>query len=315
MVGIKDPQVETQRKSVSLKQALLERKIAQGREALSRCRLCGHFCGVNRLAGQRGFCEAGLKIRLYKYKIHFGEEPPISGHRGSGILFLSGCTMRCVYCQNFPMSHRREGVDIGPERLAHIMLQLQRWGVHNINLVTATHYIPQILEALELAYRQGLTLPIVYNTNGFESPEALELLEGIVDVYLPDMKYTRREYAKRYSSAPNYPAINRQAIREMYRQVGLLQRDSQGIAIKGLIVRHLLLPGFLSGTPKVLEFLAQDLSPEVHISLMSQYLPIWGARKFPELSRRITREEFELACEMLEAWGFHNGWIQTFEGN
>ncbi|MBC7187496.1 MAG: radical SAM protein [Calditrichaeota bacterium] len=291
----------------------LEERVLAAAVHLTQCRLCPCACGANRLAGETGFCGMGAEVVLYKPKVHLGEEPPISGTRGSGILFFSGCTMACVFCQNFPMSHWRTGHVLSPATLARAMLYLQRRGAHNINLVTATHFLPRVLEALYLAARQGLHLPIVYNTSGYESVETLRLLEGIVDVYLPDFKYADADLARRYSATPDYPGVCLAALREMYRQVGELQLDEEGIARRGLLVRHLVLPGALQNTERVLSTIARELSPSVHVSLMSQYLPIWGAPRFPELTRRVSEEEYHEALAMLERYGLENGWVQEFE--
>jgi putative pyruvate formate lyase activating enzyme len=247
---------------------------------------------------------------LYKLKLHLGEEPPISGTRGSGILFFSGCTMACAFCQNFPMSHWRVGRVVSAATLAKAMLFLQQRGAHNINLVTAAQFLPRVLEAIGLAAAQGLHLPLVYNSSGYESLEALRLLDGVVDVYLPDFKYADAALARRYSATPDYPVVCVQALREMYRQVGDLLVDDEGVALRGLLIRHLVLPGALDNTERVLATIAAELSPRVHLSLMSQYLPIWGAHRFPELRRRISPEEYQRALAAVEAAGLENGWVQ-----
>ncbi len=288
-------------------------RIRKAQKQLSACRLCPHACNVNRLRGEIGVCLATDRVRVYKYKQHFGEEPPISGIRGSGIIFFSGCTLRCVFCQNYPFSHWRRGHDISPVTLAKMFLLLQKLGVHNLNWVTPTHYLPQALEALGIAAEQGLRLPLVYNTNAFESREALELLDGLVDVYLPDFKYAFPEPARRYSKAKTYPRFAQAAIREMFRQVGFLQVDATGMAQKGLIVRHLVLPNQLENTFEVLRFLAEDISPHIHLSLMTQYLPIWGAKRYAEINRRITRTEYQIVSDWVEKFGFTNGWLQEWD--
>lgn len=291
----------------------LDRRIEKARRHLSSCRLCPRYCQVDRLNNKVGFCLATDKVRVYKYKQHFGEEPPISGSQGSGIIFFSGCTLGCYFCQNFPFSHNRLGRDISPFTLAKMMLVLQEQGAHNINWVTPTHFIPQILEALKIAIEMGMHLPIVYNTNGFDSPEALSLLEGIVDIYLPDFKYALSEPARKYSKASIYPGAAQAAIKEMFRQVGFLRVNEKGIASRGIIVRHLILPGQLDNTFEVLRFLAEEISPHIHLSLMTQYLPIWEARKFSEINRRISRQEYEIVFQWMKDFGFTNGWIQDFE--
>ena len=295
----------------------VEHKLARirfARSVLERemeaCNLCPRACNANRTAGPAGYCFLSSKAKIYRYKLHFGEEPPISGTRGSGIIFFSGCTMRCVFRQNYPMSHLRQGYEVTPEILARIMLQLQEYGAHNINLVTPGQFLPQILTALEIALEKGLHLPLVYNTNGYEKPETLRLLDGIIDVYLPDAKYASDALARRYSRCPNYVAYNHATLKEMFRQVGLLETGPDGLARCGLIVRHLVLPNQLENTRSVLKFIAEELSPEVSISLMTQYLPIWGAKKYPEINRRITPREMRQALDWLEEFGLEEGWYQ-----
>ena len=267
---------------------------------------------MNRLNGEVGFCKVKEKAVVYKYKLHHGEEPPISGRRGSGIIFFSGCTLGCVFCQNYPMSHWRRGREISIPQLAKIMLALQRSGAHNLNLVTASHFVPQILLALEAAIDEGFSLPIVYNSSGYETIETLELLDGVVDVYLPDMKYSQGKIAKKYSGARDYHEFNQAAVREMYRQVGDLILDENEIAVRGLIIRHLLLPNGLAGTEEIMRFIAEEVSVRIHISLMSQYLPIWGAKDYPEIRRRIEMREYEEALNILARYGLDNGWVQEF---
>ncbi len=290
--------------------ARIDRALEALQGSMASCSICPRNCGANRTLGEAGYCYLPDRVRVYKYKLHFGEEPPISGTRGSGIVFFAGCTMRCVFCQNYPMSHLRQGYEISQETLAKIFLQLQELGAHNINLVTPTQFLPQILAALRSAYQKGLRLPVVYNSNGYEKLDILRLLDGIVDVYLPDAKYASDAIARRYSKCPNYVAHNRAALKEMFRQAGLLQTDVKGIAKRGLIVRHLILPNNLDNTRKVLEFLARDLSPQISLSLMTQYLPIWGAPKYREINRRLNRTEFEEAMNLLDEFGFENGWFQ-----
>jgi putative pyruvate formate lyase activating enzyme len=277
---------------------------------LSKCDLCPNDCGVDRLAGQIGFCKAGAKARVASYNLHHGEEPAISGTNGSGTIFFSHCTMRCAYCQNWPISHKGNGIEYDAAGLAKIVLELQGRGAHNINFVTPTHYMPQILEALPIAIEGGFKIPIVYNTSGYEALPALKLLDGIVDVYLPDMRYADDEFAKKYSKARNYSAFNRAALKEMFRQVGLLRTNDEGIAEKGLIVRHLVLPEGISGTEEIMEFIAEELSSEVSISLMDQYFPTYKAIDYPEINRKITANEYQAAQDAMERHGLYEGWIQ-----
>jgi putative pyruvate formate lyase activating enzyme len=254
----------------------------------------------------------GYEPRVSSWSLHHGEEPPISGSGGSGTIFLSGCPMHCAFCQNYPISQLRHGQDMGVEELGEKMLELQRKGAHNINFVTPTHFAPQIVEALHIAADRGLRLPIVYNSSGYDDLHTLRLLDGIVDIYLPDMKYSDDAHAKLYSGATDYVSVNRRAVAEMFRQVGGLVLDSEGIATRGLIVRHLVLPGGISGTAEVLEYIA-GLSTSIGISLMSQYFPAHRAEEYGELQRKLTQQEYEQALEALDRCSFANGWIQPLD--
>jgi putative pyruvate formate lyase activating enzyme len=227
---------------------------------------------------------------------HHGEERPLSGTRGSGTIFFTWCNLRCVFCQNYEIAHLGEGREVSAEQLAGIMLQLQHWGCHNINLVTPSHVVAQILEALVLAAADGLRLPLVYNTSGYDSPEALALLDGVIDIYLPDMKYGDSAVARRHSKIPDYVEVNQAAVREMYRQVGELTLDEQGIARRGLLVRHLVLPGGLAGTEQILDFLSRELSPTVSVNVMGQYRPYFKAAQYPPLDRPLTVAELQAAA-------------------
>jgi putative pyruvate formate lyase activating enzyme len=268
---------------------------------LESCEVCPHRCGVNRLKGELGFCKTGKNAIVDSYFPHRGEEKPIRGYRGSGTVFFSYCNMRCVYCQNYQISQLGEGREVSPEELAEIFLELQAMGCHNLNLVTPSHVVPQILSALYLAVQKGFRLPIVYNTSSFDSLESLRLLEGIVDIYLADLKYADREIARRYSKVKNYPEVAMAAIREMHRQVGDLILDERGIAVRGLLVRHLVLPNGLAGTEKVAEFLG-SLSKKMAVNVMDQYYPSYMAWKYPELSRRITQREYHQALSSMEGF-------------
>ncbi len=291
----------------------LQNRIEAAYQLLESCRVCPRECGVNRLRNDRlGFCRSGLNPVVSSASPHHGEEPPLSGTSGSGTIFLTNCNLRCVYCQNYPISQLGNGAERTPGELACQMLWLQEQGCHNLNLVTPTHFMPQILKAIGIAKERGFHLPIVYNTSGYESIEALRLLDGIVDIYLPDMRYSDDPTARKYSVAPHYPEINRSAVREMYRQVGNLVLDENGIAKKGLIIRHLVLPNGLSGTDGIMKFLAEEVSRDVYISLMSQYFPAHKAHEFKELSRRITAGEYDEACKIMEKYGLENGWTQEF---
>jgi len=288
----------------------LLQRIREAYRRLAACDLCPHDCGVNRIRGERGICGAGLKPRIASANVHRGEEPPISGTRGSGTIFLTGCSLKCRFCQNFPISQLGNGEELTTAALAARLLKLQRQGVHNINFVTPTHFLPQILAGLWLAIPQGFRLPIVWNSSGYERPDALRLLEGVVAIYLPDMKYDDDGVAERLSSAPGYRGINRLAVGEMLRQVGHLRLDDDGVALQGLIIRHLVLPNGLAGSRETLAWIADNLGPETHISLMRQFFPAHRALKTAEIGRKITDAEYDDAADSLEEFGLENGWVQ-----
>jgi len=292
----------------------LVRRIKAGYARLACCDLCPHACGVNRLAGETGLCGGGRSPRIASASVHRGEEPPISGSRGSGTIFLSGCTLNCRFCQNFPISQLRNGSDLSTGLLADKMLGLQKKGAHNINFVTPSHFTPQILAALYLAIRKGFHLPIVWNTSGYERLDTLQLLDGIVDIYLPDMKYASNDQAELLSAAPGYPELNRAAVGEMLRQVGQLECDVDGIATRGVIVRHLVLPEGRAGSSETLAYIADRFGEETHIALMSQYFPAHLASETPGIGRRVTAEEYGEAVEALEECGLENGWVQDEPG-
>ena len=298
----------------AIPQTVLQERIAAAYRLLESCHVCPRECGVNRLKDDKiGFCRSGLNPVVSSASAHLGEEPPLSGTKGSGTIFLTNCTLRCVYCQNYPISHLGHGEEKTPGELACQMVWLREQGCHNLNLVTPTHFMPQILKALGIAKERGFDLPIVYNTNGYETLEALRILDGIVDIYLPDMRYSDEAVARKYSVAPYYPEINRAAVKEMFRQVGNLVVDEKGIAKKGLIIRHLVLSNGLSGTEEVMRFLAEEVSRDVYISLMAQYFPAYKAMEYKELSRRITHDEYEDARSIMEKYGLENGWMQENE--
>ena len=289
----------------------LQTRIEAAYALLESCRVCPRECGVNRLKnGKVGFCRSGLNAVVSSASPHHGEEPPISGSKGSGTIFFANCNLRCVYCQNYPISQMGTGGEKTPGELACQMVWLQEQGCHNLNLVTPTHFMPQFLKALGIARERGFNLPVVYNTSGYESLEALALLDGIVDIYMPDMRYSDDSAGIRYSAAAHYPGINRLAVKEMYRQVGNLVIGEDGLAKRGILIRHLVLPGGLSGTEGVMKFLAEEISKDVYISLMSQYFPAYKANGIEELSRRITEDEYEEACSIREKYGLENGWVQ-----
>jgi putative pyruvate formate lyase activating enzyme len=290
----------------------LARRAREARRRAAACNLCPRGCGVDRTAGEPGFCRAPADAVVASHNRHDGEEPPISGSRGSGTIFFGHCTMRCAFCQNFPISQKGVGERVGADGLARMMLDLQRRGCHNVNFVTPTHYVHEILAALDRAVGEGFRLPLVYNTSGFESLETLRLLDGVIDVYLPDIKYADDAVAAKYSQAENFVTNNRAALREMRRQVGPLELDGEGVARRGMIVRHLVLPGGLSGTADCLDWLGREISPTVHLSLMSQYFPANRACSLPEIDRPVTPEEYAPLVDLAERIGFQ-GWIQPLE--
>ena len=292
----------------------LELRIAAAYSHLEECTVCPRECGVNRLEDSRlGFCRSGLNPAIASVSPHHGEEPPLSGIKGSGTIFFTNCNLRCVYCQNYPISQMGHGTERTPGELACQMLWLQEQGCHNLNLVTPTHYVPQILKAVGIARERGFDLPIVYNTSGYDSVEMLMLLDGIVDIYMPDMRYSDNAAAVRYSVAPHYVEVNRAAVKEMYRQVGNLVMDEHGIAQRGLLVRHLVLPHGVAGTEAVMKFLATEISADVYISLMSQYFPAFKSAEHPEINRRISEQEYDEAYDIKMKYGLKNGWVQNFE--
>lgn len=281
---------------------------------LENCTLCPRDCGVNRLVGEKGYCRAGAEPVVASWNAHPWEEPPISGTRGSGTIFFTYCTARCRFCQNYPISQLGVGQQVSVQRLGEMMLELQSRGCHNINLVTPTHWMPQILAALPAAIEGGLRIPLVYNSSGYEGVEPLRLLDGVVDIYLPDSKYADNAVARRLSGFRGYVEANQAALREMYRQVGPeLTLDSDGLAVRGMIIRHMVLPQQLAGTRQVLEWIARELSPLVHISLMAQYFPAHHAVGDPVLGRKITQTEYLEALAAFDDLGLERGWRQDYE--
>ncbi|MEN3202231.1 MAG: radical SAM protein [Atribacterota bacterium] len=277
---------------------------------LQSCSLCPRRCGVDRTRGERGFCGGGMLPRVASFHPHFGEEDILSGFRGSGTIFFSGCNMACVYCQNYTISHFREGMEITVEDLAEIMLTLEKRGCHNINLVTPTHFTPQIFDALALARKRGLSIPLVYNTSGYEDIEVLRSLRGLVDIYLPDMRYSLEESAIRYSQAPRYPEVCREAIREMFAQVGNVVLDREGVARRGLIVRILIIPSLEREAKESLRFLATEISRDVYVTLLRQYRPVYRAQDFPEIARFVSDRVYQDVLEYGKSLGLHNFILQ-----
>ncbi|OQB05817.1 MAG: Radical SAM superfamily protein [Candidatus Cloacimonetes bacterium ADurb.Bin211] len=276
---------------------------------LINCQVCPQNCGVNRYE-TTGFCKAGFNLKINLAQLHHGEEPVFSGSNGSGTIFFSYCNLRCVFCQNYSISHLGWGTYYNEEDCAQIMLKLQEAGAHNINLVSPTQYTPQLVKTITIARENGLSIPVLWNSNGYENVFTLQSLAGLVDIYLPDFKYAHSFYSKKYSSAKDYPEIAIRALEEMFRQVGHLQLDSEGIAKKGILVRHLVLPNHLSGTKKVLYILYEHFGPELALSLMAQYYPTGKANEFPELNRSLKKEEYEEAVETAEALGFKTLYLQ-----
>ncbi|MCU0559357.1 MAG: radical SAM protein [Desulfobacterales bacterium] len=288
-------------------------RIAELRRIAAHCALCPRRCGVDRDAGETGFCGAPAGLVASSIFPHHGEEPPLSGSGGSGTVFFTHCTLKCLFCQNYQISHEGEGRLFTQEELAQKLLHLQAQGCHNINLVTATHLLPWILPALRRAAQQGLTLPIVYNCGGYELAETIDLLKDVVDIWLPDMKYGDNAFAQRYSAAPDYVEVNQAAVRRMFRQVGPLRVDEGGIAERGLLIRHLVLPNGQSASFKVLDFLRQVFDPQdITISLMAQYRPLYRARTHSPLHKRLERAEYETVKAAFLAAGF-SGFFQEPE--
>ena len=278
-------------------------------EIYKECRLCARNCGVDRSI-KAGYCKANANMYIARAALHFWEEPPISGTNGSGTIFFSGCSLSCVYCQNREISRGRAGKCVSVEELADIMLDLQAQGAHNINLVTPTHFIPSIKEALILAKSRGLTIPIVYNTGSYDSPSALKMLDGLVDIYLPDLKYFTSKSSLEFSNAEDYPTVAREAIAEMYSQVGAPTFDEEGIMTRGVIVRILLLPGHVAEAKLSLKYLLDTYGDKIYISLMNQYTPMADMK--PPLNRKVTREEYDQLIDYAERIGLQNGFTQDF---
>jgi putative pyruvate formate lyase activating enzyme len=262
---------------------------------LSECDICPRICRVNRKAGEQGVCGVGKNAVVASFGPHFGEEAPLVGYNGSGTVFFSGCNLRCVFCQNYEISHQVEGSEVSAERLADIFLSIRSMGCHNLNLVTPTHVTPQVLSSLSIAASRGLAIPVVYNCGGYESVDTLRQLEGVVDIYMPDVKCLDSEAASRYCDAPDYPEVVRAALAEMARQVGPLSIDRHGIARRGLLVRHLVMPGETSTTRQVIDFLADGIGKDTYLNLMNQYRPCGRALEFPEIGRRISGSEWREA--------------------
>ena len=292
----------------------LQEKIIALRHHLEKCRLCSHMCEVNRIADERGFCGAGVSLEVASSCVHMGEEPVLTGNSGVGNIFLGRCNLRCVFCQNHSISQPEGSIPASwgktSEKVAEILLDFQERGCNTVGFVSPTHFAPQIFEAVALAAEKGLRIPLIYNSNGYDSMELLKTLEGLVDIYLPDFKYWNADYAEKYSAAANYPATARKAILEMHRQVGRLRTDSDGVAQRGLIIRLLVLPNGISGSEKALEFIAEMIGRDTFVSLMSQYNPLHHAKEYPFLSRPLEPEEYSEIENTLLSLGFEYGWTQ-----
>ena len=280
---------------------------------MKECRVCPRNCSADRLSDQKGFCRAGAEIILARAALHMWEEPCISGKEGSGAVFFSGCSLGCKFCQNGQISRGQTGKKVTADRLADIFLELQQQKANNINLVTAGHFLPQVAEAIEKSRNRGLQIPVVYNSSGYEKSEMLKLLEGLVDVYLPDFKYMDPELAEKYSYARDYPEVAKEALKEMVRQTGTPEFDRQGIMKKGVIVRHLLLPGHVKDSRRVLEYLLSTYGKEIYISLMNQYTPMPAMKDDPRLSRKVTDREYQRLIDYGLQLGLENGFIQEGE--
>ncbi|HAM50571.1 MAG TPA: radical SAM protein [Nitrospiraceae bacterium] len=271
--------------------------IKKAYKILENCRLCPRECEVNRLENEKSICRTGRLAVVSSYNPHFGEEDPLVGINGSGTIFITNCNLLCVFCQNWEVSHLGGGNEVDSKTLADMMLHLQGQGCHNINFVTPTHVVPQILEALPHAIEGGLNVPLVYNTGGYDAVESLRLLEGIFDIYMPDFKFWDTEMARKYLKAPDYPERAREALKEMHRQVGDLTLDENGVALKGIILRHLVMPGGVAGTRDIMRFIAKEISTNTYVNIMDQYRPCGNASQYPPLNRRITNDEYEEALQ------------------
>lgn len=279
-------------------------------EELERCEICPHKCNINRSEGKIGRCKATDKVKIALYSIHNFEEPCISGEKGSGTVFFSNCNLNCIYCQNYEISQLEKGKEITIERLAEIFLIQQEKGVENINLVTPTSYVPQIIKAIKIARDKGLKLPIVYNTNSYENVETLQMLEGYIDVYLPDLKYAENELGKEYSKIADYFEVATKAIREMIRQVGTPKLNENGVMLSGVMVRHLVLPNHIENSKKVLKWIKENLPKNIYVSVMAQYFPTYKAKEYEKMNRKLTKEEWEKIENYIEELGIENGYVQ-----
>ena len=282
---------------------------------LEKCEICPHKCKVNRIKNQVGRCKSKSTVKVAKASVHNFEEPCISKINGSGTVFFSNCNLNCVFCQNYEISQLGLGKEISIDELSNVFLKLQNENVNNINLVTPTSYVPQIIEAIKIAKNNGLKIPIVYNTNSYENVETLKLLEGYIDIYLPDLKYAENDLAKQYSNINNYFEIATKAIKEMYRQVGNIEFDKNGIAKKGIIIRHLVMPNHIENSKKVLQWIKYNMPDDIFVSVMNQYFPTYKAKEFKDINRKLTNREMKKIEEFIYSLNFKNGYIQDTEKN
>ena len=283
-----------------------ESRIRILKERLKSCIICPHHCSVDRSNNEKGFCRAGARMVINGYGPHFGEESILVGTCGSGTIFFSYCNLQCVFCQNYEISHNARGYEVNPSELAQIMMSFQRMGCHNINLVSPSHYVPQIAEAVFIAAKDGLVLPLVYNTGGYDDIDTLKLLDGIIDIYMPDIKFGDNNKAKKYTKSADYFDKSKLAVKEMHRQVGILKTDERDVAFRGLLVRHLVMPENIANTDKVFEFIANEVSKDTFVNTMSQYYPVHKSYTFSELSRKINKCEYDEAIENAKKFGLRN---------
>ena len=285
----------------------LKKRVHALEDILKDCRLCPRECRANRLEGEVGYCKADSGLIVSSAFPHFGEESPLVGYHGSGTIFLTHCNLRCIFCQNFDISHLGRGERITSSDMAGMMIRLQELGCHNINFVTPTHYVPQIVASLPEAVEHGLRIPLVYNCSGYESLEVIQLLEGIVDIYMPDAKFMDEKYSKEYCNAPDYPGVLKKVLKEMHRQVGDLKTDSHGIAEKGLLIRHLVMPGGVASSEAVLRFIAEEISVHTYVNIMDQYRPEYHACDHAPINRRITHKEYLEVTQLAKRFQLHRG--------
>lgn len=294
---------------LNLSKGKLEKRIEELFKTLENCEICPRKCHINRLKSEKGVCQLGALPMVSAFNSHFGEESPLVGKFGSGTIFFTSCNLSCIYCQNYEISQLRIGTEVSFKKLSQMMISLQERSCHNINLVTPTPQVPQIIKALSFAIEKGLKIPLVYNTSSYDSIEVLKLLDGIIDIYMPDARYSDDKIALKYSNAPDYFEIMKKAIKEMHHQVGDLIVNGEGIAQRGLLVRHLVLPNDLAGSERIFEFIIREISKDTFLNIMDQYRPYYKAFEFPELSRRITDEEYQMTIRLAQKFGLRRLYI------